>query len=166
MQKGSGSKPAPDCPASSYLPGFFFLQKLTDMKTEEQIRRDLAEMWDAVATIAADDPGKEAAYNQAAEIEGRMWRELHKANAESQKRAFLVAMITNLWPADSEYEDTAEVGQEFLAQAIQEALPDWREMPLAVLEAYARKCTTREFSGYPEAESDRLAFWEQYRAIP
>lgn len=51
------------------------------MKTEEQIRRELAEMWSAIHDIPANDPGREAAFQQAAEAEGQMWRQYHLEQA-------------------------------------------------------------------------------------
>ncbi|MGR9052754.1 MAG: hypothetical protein ACU84J_08910 [Gammaproteobacteria bacterium] len=50
--------------------------------------------------------------------------------------------IENLYPADADYEDTAAIGRELLAQAKREVL-GWRNEPTAVLIRYAELCTAK-----------------------
>lgn len=52
--------------------------------------------------------------------------------------------IEALYPADSEYNRTAEIGQEFLEQAKHEAGKTWREEPTEVLIKYANLCLLKE----------------------
>lgn len=53
-----------------------------------------------------------------------------------------IGHIEALYPADSEYEDTAEVGRGLLERAKREAL-DWRNEPDVVLIRYAELCMAR-----------------------
>jgi hypothetical protein len=48
-------------------------------------------------------------------------------------REELIRIIERLYPADAEYEDTAEIGRRLLARA-RGKCADWREEPSEVLE--------------------------------
>ena len=54
-----------------------------------------------------------------------------------------IRTIESLYPADSEYPDTAEVGERLLAQAKRE-VEGWRTEPDAVLVRYAELCKRAE----------------------
>lgn len=43
------------------------------MKNLDQINRECAEMWGALNEIPLNDPGRDRAFDQAAEIEKKMW---------------------------------------------------------------------------------------------
>lgn len=58
-------------------------------------------------------------------------------------REYAVEVIENLYPADADYPDTAEVGQELLEQAKRE-VAGWRTEPTEVLIRYAQLCLERE----------------------
>jgi len=49
--------------------------------------------------------------------------------------------IENLYPADSPYQDTSEIGKDLLIEAIGEY---WRELPDNILIKYAELCLTKE----------------------
>ena len=52
-----------------------------------------------------------------------------------------IKLIENLYPADSEYSDTAAIGQELLNQAERE---NWRSAPTEILIHYANLCISKE----------------------
>ena len=52
--------------------------------------------------------------------------------------------IENLYPADSGYKDTEEVGQTLLAQAKREVNSGWWNEPTNVLIRYAELCIQKE----------------------
>lgn len=52
--------------------------------------------------------------------------------------------IEALYPADSGYEDTAEIGQRLLRQAKRESNIGWQDEPDAVLIRYAELCIEEE----------------------
>lgn len=51
--------------------------------------------------------------------------------------------IEALYPTDSQYPDTAQIGQELLSQAKRE-VNGWRTEPTAVLVRYAELCINKE----------------------
>jgi len=59
------------------------------------------------------------------------------------EREEAIDKIEMLFPADSEYQDTAEVGQRLLDQAKRE-VSGWRTEPTEVLVRYAQLCIQRE----------------------
>jgi len=59
------------------------------------------------------------------------------------EREEAIDKIEMLFPADSEYQDTAEVGQRLLDQAKRE-VSGWRTEPIEVLVRYAQLCIQRE----------------------
>lgn len=54
-----------------------------------------------------------------------------------------IDVIESLYPADSDYPDTAKVGQELLERAERD-VAGWRTKPDAVLFRYAALCLERE----------------------
>ena len=54
-----------------------------------------------------------------------------------------IRAIEALFPADSEYIGTAEIGEELLAQAKRE-MQGWRTEPTEILIRYAELCVERE----------------------
>lgn len=56
--------------------------------------------------------------------------------------------IESLYPADSEYDDTAEVGNELLRRAKRETMTSWRDLPDATLVRYAQLCIQRDNKRY------------------
>jgi hypothetical protein len=46
--------------------------------------------------------------------------------------------IKALYPIDSQFQDTSEVGKKLLIEAIEES--DWRDLPVEILSLYAAKC--------------------------
>lgn len=52
--------------------------------------------------------------------------------------------IESLWPQDSEYKDTQEIGQYLLDIAKEECGLSWRDEPESVLIRYAELCLERE----------------------
>lgn len=85
-------------------------------------------------------------------------------------RKYLIDTINNLYPPDSEYEDINEIGQRLLREAIQEwtdtQLPaEWTELPIEILEDYARKCARLEFRDYPGCDADRVMWWGGYLEV-
>ena len=59
------------------------------------------------------------------------------------KREEAIQHIENLYPADSGYDDTAEIGRDLLAQAKRE-VSGWRTEPTEILVRYAELCIQRE----------------------
>ena len=53
-----------------------------------------------------------------------------------------IQQIEGLFPADAEYEDTAEIGQQLLEQAKRE-VSGWRTEPTEVLVRYAQLCMNK-----------------------
>jgi hypothetical protein len=53
-----------------------------------------------------------------------------------------IQVISDLFPADSKYNDTREVGESLLKQAKENTgyVDDWRSLPKKVLDEYARLC--------------------------
>ncbi len=58
------------------------------------------------------------------------------------KREAWIDTIEGLWPIDSEYEDTNEIGKQLLISSIEEN--DWRALPDQILSTYAHKCLARD----------------------
>jgi len=54
-----------------------------------------------------------------------------------------IRIIETLYPVDSEYEDTAKIGQELLAQAKRD-VSAWKQESDEVLRRYAYLCVQRE----------------------
>ncbi len=65
---------------------------------------------------------------------------------EDQTLVELVSTIEGLYPIDSEYDDTKEVGEMLLTEAIQDVFFDWRDLPQEVLVKYAELCIDRDNS--------------------
>lgn len=59
----------------------------------------------------------------------------------SKRREDSIRTIESLFPADSQYEETAQTGKELLFQAICER---WRALPDAILSEYASLCEDEE----------------------
>lgn len=55
-----------------------------------------------------------------------------------------IATIEEMYPIDSQYPDTNEVGRELLLESIQEANFNWRDLPEEVLAIWSRKCVEKE----------------------
>lgn len=55
-----------------------------------------------------------------------------------------IATIEGLYPIDSQYPDTNEVGRQLLLESIQEANFNWRDLPEEVLAIWSRKCVEKE----------------------
>ena len=55
------------------------------------------------------------------------------------QRKKAIEIIEALYPADSQFHDTATIGMELLAQAKHE-INDWRNLPESVLVRYAELC--------------------------
>lgn len=68
---------------------------------------------------------------------------------DDRKRA--IETITALFPADSQYPDTAEIGQNLLEQAKRQ-VNNWRNEPTAVLVRYASLCIDLEHEQERAAE--------------
>lgn len=64
-------------------------------------------------------------------------------------RETAIEYIANLFPADSEYEETADIGKALLERAKREVL-GWRNEPTAVLVRYAQLCIQKEHKLYWE----------------
>ena len=60
--------------------------------------------------------------------------------------------IKALYPADSEYPDTAEIGQKILEQAKRE-VAGWQTEPTEVLIRYAQLCIQEENKRYNQANT-------------
>lgn len=69
-----------------------------------------------------------------------------ESNIEQELRAKAIRVIADLFPADSEYPRTAEIGRNLLQQAQEEVKQDWRNLPLGVLLRYADLCREEEFN--------------------
>lgn len=54
----------------------------------------------------------------------------------------LIDSIEGLYPVDSQYESTNEVGKQLLMEAIEEF--NWRNLPEELLAMYERKCIKQE----------------------
>lgn len=48
--------------------------------------------------------------------------------------------IRGLYPADSRYPDTAEIGRRLLLEAMEKTAFNWRDLPEDVLRIYAELC--------------------------
>ncbi len=59
-------------------------------------------------------------------------------------RSDVIKVISQLYPADSEYESTRTVGQQLLMQARAMQPIDWRHEPTPVLIKYAELCILKE----------------------
>lgn len=53
-----------------------------------------------------------------------------------------ISDIESLFPIDSSFPDTNEVGKELLMEAIEES--DWRDLPMDILALYHAKCVREE----------------------
>ncbi len=62
----------------------------------------------------------------------------HKMNIEEA-----IDDIEALYPTDSPFPDTNEIGKELLNQAIEEVYSDWRNLPEEVILRYAQLCRRR-----------------------
>ena len=60
-------------------------------------------------------------------------------NEEKELRKQAIQTISGLYPADSQYQDTAAVGQQLLEQAERE-VNSWQNKPTNVLVRYAQLC--------------------------
>lgn len=56
-------------------------------------------------------------------------------------REQVIEVIEHIFPADSKYEETADIGTKLLFQAIAD---QWRQLPTAVLARYAEFCIEHE----------------------
>ena len=65
----------------------------------------------------------------------------------TEDREELIDNIEGLWPADSEYEDTARLGRQILEESRVEAKVGWRDEPVEVLRIYAEKCIRKDWEG-------------------
>lgn len=52
--------------------------------------------------------------------------------------------ISSLYPSDSQFPDTNEIGKQFMLESMVEVGFDWRNLPDDVLERWAEKCISRE----------------------
>lgn len=66
-----------------------------------------------------------------------------------------IRTIEALWPADSDYPDTAALGREFLQQARENVgrKVSWRDEPDEVLREYCRLCLAEEWGPFKDGES-------------
>lgn len=55
-----------------------------------------------------------------------------------------IEMIAGLYPADSQYLDTAETGRRLLLEAMERSGFSWRDLPEEVLREYAALCQWEE----------------------
>lgn len=55
-----------------------------------------------------------------------------------------IETIRGLYPADSQYSDTAEIGRRLLLEAMNKAGLNWRDLPEDVLRIYAEMCEREE----------------------
>ena len=63
-----------------------------------------------------------------------------------------IQIIKGLFPADSDYEDTAKIGQKFLDQAKRD-VAGWQTEPTNVLVRYAQLCIQEENKRYNQANA-------------
>lgn len=61
------------------------------------------------------------------------------------ERRNMIMDIEALYPADTDYVKTAEIGQRLLQEAMNNMRFTWRDMPDHVLEEYRRLCVMQEF---------------------
>lgn len=54
--------------------------------------------------------------------------------------------ISGLYPIDSQFENTNEIGKQFMMEAIEETNFDWRNLPEEVLIKWAEKCESKEIA--------------------
>jgi hypothetical protein len=52
--------------------------------------------------------------------------------------------INGLYPIDSNFPDTNEVGEQFMLEAMDELGFNWRDLPENILVRWAEKCEARE----------------------
>lgn len=52
--------------------------------------------------------------------------------------------ISSLYPSDSNFPETNEIGRQFMLESMNEVGFDWRNLPDDVLERWAEKCILRE----------------------
>lgn len=72
------------------------------MKSLQQLELEIKEMWDAIYDIPNDDPGKQAAWDEAEKIETRMRREWQEKYAEG-----LLTTIAQRWEYDDRKSEEA-----------------------------------------------------------
>jgi len=60
------------------------------------------------------------------------------------KKSEAIDIIKGLYPTDSPYPDTNEVGKKLMLEAIEETRFDWRDLPIHVLVRYAEKCIAKD----------------------
>ncbi len=58
-------------------------------------------------------------------------------------KQYFINNISNLFPADSEFEDTKKIGEKLLLEAV---FKNWRELPEAILSDYSRNCNFEEMN--------------------
>jgi hypothetical protein len=90
------------------------------------------------------------------------------------KRQYLIDTIEALWPPDSQYQDTAERGQELYWEAMERCeLPlnsgwtakTWRNAPIDLLEELAQRNMHLEWNNEYEADKEIQDWWDGYLAI-
>lgn len=66
-----------------------------------------------------------------------------KYDRNDTERFSLVNNIDSLFPADSDFPDTAEIGKKLLLDAI---YANWHSLPLEILRDYSRNCNFEEMA--------------------
>lgn len=60
------------------------------------------------------------------------------------KKSEAIDIIKGLYPSDSQYPETNEVGKQLMLESMDEAKFDWRDLPIHVLVRYAEKCMAKD----------------------
>lgn len=67
----------------------------------------------------------------------------YRAEGEEMTRDEAISIIEQLYPADSQYQDTSAIGRQLLQRA-QDEVAGWRTAPDAVVIRYAELCEAEE----------------------
>ena len=74
--------------------------------------------------------------------------EIEAANDEF-RRDELITKIEGLYPTDSQFSETNEIGKKLLDQARQEVEnKNWRDLPIEILKRYAELCEDQDYASY------------------
>lgn len=62
----------------------------------------------------------------------------------SRNKKAAIDLISELYPIDSQFQSTNEIGKQLMLESIEETGFNWRELPEDVLVRWAEKCEAKE----------------------
>lgn len=118
---------------------------MPDTKNREGYHRDLTLLVEHLASVKETDLEVQRLVHELAKDYGvdpcLLWDILPDFVQAAKKRAEYIDIISNLYPPDSEYTSTAEVGLEIVEEIVARR---WRELPEDILQEIASAMVARE----------------------